>query len=63
MASGVNVHANILQLDPYTVATVPPAAAFKNCMIYVNNGAGGTPILAVSNGTNWLRQDTGAAIS
>ena len=63
MASGVIVHANILQLDTFTVATVPPAAKFTGAVIYVSNGAAGAPIVAFSNGTNWLRVDTLAAIS
>lgn len=47
----------------YTVATVPAASSFTGFTIYVSNGAAGSPILAFSNGTNWLRVDTAAAIS
>lgn len=47
----------------YTVATVPPAASFTGAAIYVSNGATNSPTLAFSNGTNWLRVDTLAAIS
>ncbi len=50
-------------LKEYTVATAPSAAQLKTGIIYVSNGAGGNPIIAFSNGTNWLRSDTGAAIS
>ena len=63
MASGVDVHATLLRLDPYTVASAPSAAAFTGCVIYTSNGGAGTPMLAFSNGTNWLRVDTGTAIS
>lgn len=47
----------------YTVATVPTASDWTSKQIYVSNGAAGSAILAFSNGTNWLRSDTGAAIS
>ena len=63
MAAGVEVHATLLRLDTHTVATVPLASAFTGSMIYVSNGAAGAPTLAFSNGTNWLRVDTLAAIS
>jgi len=29
----------------------------------VSDGAAGSPILAFSDGTNWLRSDTGAAVA
>lgn len=47
----------------FTVATVPDATKCEGCTIYVQNGAGGSQILAFSDGTNWLRSDTGAAIA
>jgi hypothetical protein len=47
----------------YTVGTVPSPAAYTGCTIYVSNGAAGAPVLAFSNGVNWLRCDTLAAIS
>ena len=50
--------------DTFTVATVPAASAENvGGMIYVSNGAAGHPIIAFSDGTNWLRVDTRAAIS
>lgn len=52
-----------IQLNSYTVATVPSASANPRDLIYVSNGAAGSPVLAFSNGTNWLRVDTLAAIS
>lgn len=61
MASGgVELHASVLLLDPYTVATVPPAASHTNCVIYVSDGVAGGPGLAFSNGTDWKRVDTPA---
>lgn len=50
-------------LTSYTVAGVPSASANTGAMIYVSNGAAGSPVVAFSNGTNWLRVDTLAAIS
>lgn len=52
----------LVQFKPYTVATVP-AATTAGQMIYVSNGAQGNPIMAFSDGTNWLRVDTRAAIA
>ena len=57
MAAGTVVSASVLQLQPYTVATVPPAASHEGCLIYVSNGAAGNPTCAFSNGTNWIRLD------
>ncbi len=48
----------------YTVATVPSASTKgAGSAIYVSNGAAGSPVLAYSNGTNWLRVDTRATIT
>ena len=48
----------------YAVAGVPSAATSgAGALIYVSDGAAGSPILAFSDGTNWLRSDTGAAIA
>jgi len=52
----------LVQFQAYTVATVPSAATAGQ-MIYVSNGAQGDPIMAFSDGTNWLRVDTKAAIA
>lgn len=42
----------------YTVATAPDAAlAGAGAMIYVSNGKAGSPVIAFSNGTNWIRCD------
>lgn len=47
----------------YTVATAPPAADHTGGLIYVSDGALGSPVIAFSDGTNWLRSDTRAAIA
>jgi len=54
---------NLTKLRTYTVATVPAAAANARCLIYVSNGAAGSPVVAYSNGTAWIRMDTNAAIA
>lgn len=48
----------------YTVASAPSAAAAgAGALIYVSNGAAGAAVLAFSNGTDFLRSDTRAAIA
>lgn len=48
----------------YSVAGVPSAStAGAGAEIHVTNGAAGSPVQAFSDGTNWLRCDTLAAIS
>ena len=61
---GVNVlEVDVVQNTIYTVATVPTASDSEGVQIYVQDGAAGDPIMAFSDGTNWLRCDTKAAIS
>lgn len=50
-------------LASVAVADLPAAADYEGHVLYCSNGAGGSPILAFSNGTNWLRSDTGAAVA
>lgn len=52
-----------IKVPTYTVAGAPSAASLAGTVIYVSNGAAGSPVLAFSNGTNWLRVDTLATIS
>lgn len=53
-----------IKVPTYTVASAPSAAtAGAGTVIYTSNGAAGSPVLAFSNGTNWLRVDTLATIS
>lgn len=46
----------------FTVATVPDATLSAGGMVYVEDGANGAPIIAFSNGTDWLRVDTRGVI-
>jgi hypothetical protein len=53
-----------IKVPTYTVANAPSAAsAGAGTVVYVSNGAAGSAILAFSDGTDWLRSDTGAAIA
>lgn len=49
------------KLPSYTVATVPSAATFAQCMIYVSDGTANKR-MAISEGTNWRWPD-GAIVS
>ena len=53
----------LVQVPTYDVDGAPSAAGIAGALIYVSNGAAGAPILAFSDGTDWLRSDTGAAIA
>ena len=53
----------LVQVPTYTVATAPSAADIADSLIYVSDGAAGSPILAFSDGTDWKRSDTGATIA
>ena len=50
-----------LQLPAYTVATLPPAATYPRCMIYVSDGTANKRF-AVSDGTSWRWPD-GAVVA
>ena len=50
-----------MTVGTFTVATLPDVV--EGGLIYVSNGAAGSPILAFSDGTDWLRSDTGAAVA
>ena len=41
-----------------TGATVPAATSLNGQMVYLSDGAAGSPVIAFSDGTNWLRCDT-----
>ena len=48
----------------FTVANAPAATTSgEGAMIFVDNGAAGSPVIAFSDGTNWLRCDTLAQIA
>lgn len=50
-------------LPVFSFAGVPSAASYPNSQIYVSNGAAGFPIVAFSDGSNWLRVDTRTVIT
>lgn len=50
-----------LRMASYTKATVPSASANSGTVVHVSNAAGGAA-LAVSNGTAWISQITGAEV-
>lgn len=50
-------------LADYSVAELPSASANPQSIVYCSNGNSGSPCLAVSNGTSWLRVALGAAVS
>ena len=50
-----------LPLPQYTVSTLP--AVETGTLIYVSNGAAGSPVVAFGDGSNWLRVDTRSAVS
>lgn len=48
-------------LPSFAVANLP--AVETGTLIYVTNGAAGSPVVAFGNGSNWLRVDTRAPVS
>jgi len=47
-------------LATYAVAGLPAAADYTGCIAYCSNGAGGSPCVVVSDGTNWKVGDGSA---
>lgn len=56
---------NLLPVDlpTFTVANALDPANNEGRVIYVTNGAAGSAVVAFSDGTDWLRVDTLAAIT
>ena len=52
-----------VKLPAFTVATAPSAAGIAGTLIFVSDGAAGAAVVAFSDGTDFLRVDTLAAIS
>lgn len=50
-------------LPTYNLAGLPSASTYNRCIVHCSNGWGGNPGILFSNGTNWLRLDTGATAS
>ena len=62
--TSTNGFVGAVQLPTFTVATAPSAVtAGAGTMIFVSNGAAGSPVVAFSDGTDFLRADTLAAIA
>ena len=51
-----------LALENFTVSELPSNGTAGR-VVYVSNGDGGNPCLAVDDGTNWLRINLGSAVS
>lgn len=49
-------------MENYTVATLPSNGTAGR-IVYVTDGDGGNPCMAVDNGTNWVRVNMGSAVS
>ena len=56
------ISATSVTLENKTVGTLPSNGTTGR-IIYVSDGDGGNPCLAVDNGTNWLRVNLGSAVS
>ena len=50
-----------IPLPTYTGASLPTVET--GTLIYVSNGAAGSPVVAFGDGSNWLRCDTRTAVS
>ena len=50
-----------IPLPTYTVASLPTVET--GTLIYVSNGAAGSPVVAFGDGSNWLGCDTRTAVS
>ena len=49
-------------MENYTVATLPSNGTAGR-IVYVTDGDGGNPCMAVDNGTNWVRVNLGSSVS
>lgn len=58
-----NLETTTVKFSAFDVADLPDAADWANTVVFVSDGAAGSPILAFSDGTDWLRCDTGAAVA
>jgi hypothetical protein len=53
----------LIQVTVAKLAADYPAASWTGGVVYCTNGNAGSPCLAVSNGTSWLRIALGAAVA
>ena len=51
-----------LSLGSYSYSGLPGATGIAGATVYCTNGASGSPCIAFSDGTDWLRCDTLAAV-
>lgn len=59
-----NYLTQLSSVKTYSVATdadLPSAARWENRQIFVRS-ISGTPVVCISDGTNWIRLDTGATV-
>ena len=57
-----SISATEVVMENFTVATLPSNGTTGR-IVYVSDGDGGDPCLAVDNGTNWVRINLGSAVS
>ena len=57
-----SISATEVVMENYTVSTLPSNGTTGR-IVYVSNGDGGNPCLAVDNGTDWVRVNLGSAVS
>jgi hypothetical protein len=57
-----SISATSVRLENFTVSNAPSNGTAGR-VIYVSDGDGGSPCLAVDNGSNWLRINLGSAVS
>lgn len=57
-----SISATEVVMENYTVSTLPSNGTTGR-IVYVSNGDGGSPCLAVDNGTDWVRVNLGSAVS
>lgn len=57
-----SISATEVVMENFTVSTLPTNGT-SGRIVYVSDGDGGGPCLAVDNGTNWVRVNLGSAVS
>ena len=58
-----HVESDTVTFSSFTVAGLPDASDWPDTVVFVSNGAAGDPVLAFSDGSDWLRCDTRAAVA
>ena len=57
-----SIDSTSITLENFTVSELP-ANGTTGRLVYVSDGDGGNPCLAVDNGTNWVRVNLGSTVS